>query len=156
MENQPADKNKQMAWILSILGLVPFVLIAVTILFLDSSNAAIDPIFSIFRTYSALMLTFLGGIRWGYIMREDNEFVETKALIISVLPALLAWMALLAPQEFAPITLLVFLLAFCAHGAWDSFAGNSERLPVWYSNLRVKITLAVAACHIVVFIVVGN
>lgn len=156
MENQPADKNKQVAWFLSILGLVPFVLIAITIFILGSSNAAIDPIFSIFRTYSALMLSFLGGIRWGYIMREDNEFIETKALIISVVPALLAWMALLAPQEYAPITLLVFLLAFCAHGAWDSFAGNSEKLPLWYSNLRIKITLAVAVCHIVVFIVVGK
>lgn len=156
MEIQPVEKNRQMAWYLSIIGLVPFVLIAITISLLKSSNAAIDPIFAIFRTYSALMLSFLGGIRWGYIMREDNEFIETKSLIFSVLPALLAWLALLTPQEFAPLTLLVFLIAFCAHGAWDSFAGNSDKLPLWYSALRIKMTLAVAVCHIIVFFVVGN
>lgn len=156
MEIQPADKNRQTAWYISIIGLIPFVLIAITLSLLDSTNAAIEPIFSIFRTYSALMLSFLGGIRWGYTMREDNEFVETTSLILSILPASLAWMALLAPREFAHLTLLVFLIAFCAHGAWDSLSGNRERLPDWYSTLRVKMTLAVAACHIAVFFVVGN
>lgn len=156
MEIQPADKNKQMAWYLSIIALVPFVLIALAMFLLDRSNSAIDPLFSMFRIYSALTLSFLGGIRWGYIMRLDNEFIETKSLVLSILPILFAWFALLTPQEYAPISLLVFLLSYCALGAWDSLAGNNDRLPIWYSSLRIKMTLAVALCHIAVFFVVGE
>lgn len=156
MEIQPAEINKKMAWYLTLIALVPFVLIAGAMALIEPTNSAIDPLFSMFRMYSALLLTFWAGIRWGYIMREDNEFIETKSLVLSLLPLIFAWFALLAPQEFAPFTLLVFLLAYCALGAWDSFAGNSDKLPIWYSSLKIKATLAVAVCHISVFFVVGK
>lgn len=156
MENQAATQHKNMAWYLSIVSLLPFVLISLTLLFLNSENAAVAPIFSVFRTYSALMLSFLGGIRWGHIIREDNESTEVKSMVFSVLPALVAWLTLLVPQEYAPVTLLILLIAFCAHGAWDSFAGNSDKLPKWYSTLRIKMTLTIAVCHIAVFFSVAN
>lgn len=147
---------KKIAWGLAFAGLIPFVLIAIGLLFVGHENAMAKPAFNFFRTYSAIILSFLGGIRWGYSLREDLYKYESGTLIVSVVPALVAWATLIIPQDSNAITLMILLLAFCAHGAWDSLSASAEKLPKWFSKLRITITLIVAACHVCVFFAIGT
>lgn len=150
------SRFQKTAWILAFAGLIPFVLIPVTMLFINQDNALVAPAFNFFRTYSAIILSFLGGVRWGYSLRNEIDEPENFILTISVLPALVAWATLLMPQNYNVMTLMILLLAFCAHGAWDSLSASADKLPKWFSKLRVTITLIVALCHVAVFFVIGG
>ncbi|MFK7902950.1 MAG: DUF3429 domain-containing protein [Nitratireductor sp.] len=155
MDNLNIQKHKKSAWYLSIAGLFPFIIIAGAMLILGRENTAIDPLSTMFKTYSAVIITFIGGIRWGHIIHEDNDRVQTGSLIMSVLPAIVAWLILLVPQEYEAIAILILLVGFCAHGAWDSISAYKQNLPHWFGQLRIRITFIVAICHIAVFTVIA-
>lgn len=154
--NERSSSFQTIAWWLSVLGLMPFAISALMLVFIGSSNAIVAPVGDIFKTYAAIILSFLGGIRWGYSMREDARGLEIKTIVISVVPALIGWAILLVPNEHSIMALMFSILAFCAHGAWDSLSANAQRLPAWFSKLRIKITLAVVACHIAVIFALGG
>ena len=94
--------------------------------------------------YGAVILSFLGGIRWGLALLS-GEAVPTERqlfvrLLLSVLPSLLGWMALLV----SPITsLLVLAAGFGAVLALDIQAARSGDAPHWYPRLRVPLSLMV-------------
>ena len=97
--------------------------------------------------YSAVILSFLGGVRWGAAMGHDEvetaprsvEVVNalTVELVIAVLPALIAWGALLLPVVPA-LALLAF--SFVVLGLADRIAAQDGRLPAWYGRLRLWLT----------------
>ena len=62
------------------------------------------------------MLSFLGGIRWGLaILARDGE--RRRDMILSIVPPLIGWIALIAPP---PLVFVFLAVAFAAQGAWDS------------------------------------
>jgi Protein of unknown function (DUF3429) len=95
-----------------------------------------------FRTYGAIILSFLGGVRWGLALREQP--VPAKDLLFSVLPAIAAWFSLFLT---APASIAILLLGFCAQGAWDSLSMHAGKGPQWYAQLRITLTLIVALAH---------
>lgn len=154
-EDLQFERQRRLAWVLALCGLIPFALAAVGLVVLGAGNPLAGPLTDAFTTYGAVILSFLGGIRWGAAIRHGNPEEETApdnmALVASVVPALAGWAALFLTGT-ASIALL--LLAFCAQGAWDSLSASSDRLPAWMSSLRITLTLSVAACHIAVLLAI--
>jgi hypothetical protein len=94
-------------------------------------------------TYGATILSFLGGVHWGLAIgaREGAERGRlTGRLLLSVVPSLTGWAALLLPD-----TAGLWVLA-CAVAAmlWvDLRATRLGEAPLWYPRLRVPLTCAV-------------
>ena len=90
-------------------GLVPFVLGALLawVGLAPEQHAFVGVAMS---AYAALILSFLGGIHWGLAFR--NTAPPASLFIWGVLPALLAWMAVLMPPH-AGLALHGVLLVIC-------------------------------------------
>ncbi|MDJ0614119.1 MAG: DUF3429 domain-containing protein [Rhizobiaceae bacterium] len=144
------EKTKQLAWFLSLGGFIPFGAIAVVLLVLGKSSPVFAPILDIFKVWSVIILSFLGGIRWGFAIA--NRPFDTNSLWLSVVGSILGWFALLLPDLYALIALLVL---FCAHGAWDSFFINTGKAPPWFGSIRIVLTFLVATAHMAVIVAVG-
>lgn len=89
--------------------------------------------------YCAIILSFLGGVRWGHALRMSDAGLQGRAIVISVLPALVAWLLVLQPtlMGFVLLPVLFVLMALL-----------DERLPelgapFWYRKLRRMLTVAV-------------
>jgi hypothetical protein len=133
---------RETAWFLAGAGYAPFLLLALGLVFFGSSSAWHAALGDAFRTYSAIILSFLGGIRWGMALSPAKA--DARDIALSVLPSLAGWFALLLPPQ-ASVALL--LLCFCAQGAWDSISVHAGKGPPWFGNLRITLTLLVALAH---------
>jgi len=93
--------------------------------------------------YAAVILSFVGALHWGLAMalpaltqaRRDAMFAW------SVVPALMAWLALLCPMSVAAPLLLA---GFALQLGQDLRLAPGAGLPPWYLPLRVR--LSVGAC----------
>tara|TARA_A100001037_G_scaffold306432_1_gene351458 strand:+ start:2046 stop:2507 length:462 start_codon:yes stop_codon:yes gene_type:complete len=128
-------------------GVIPFFVCATLILvgppelFAPASDALL--------AYGAIILSFLGGIQWGFATRGARAASQSGILLckllVSVVPSLVAWVALLAPREpgfmiLAGTFLLVFLM--------DIRAACLNQAPAWYPSLRLFPTLVAVAALI--------
>ncbi len=93
--------------------------------------------------YGAVILSFMGAVHWGLVISSgsgEDRGDATRWLSLGVIPALLAWVALL-------ISLLnaLFLLgvAFALVYALDRMAIAAALAPPWYGRLRLRLTAAV-------------
>ncbi len=87
--------------------------------------------------YGAVILSFLGGVRWGNILFDNASLRQWLPLILSVVPSLIAWPALL----LAPIPMFALLAAgFLLQYALDVAGGRRGVLPVWFVRLRLILT----------------
>ncbi|WP_206455569.1 DUF3429 domain-containing protein [Aurantimonas marina] len=134
------------AWTLGVLGLVPFVLMAVIFAYAGRSFIAYPMLVLAFSGYSATILAFLGGIRWGIGMASRAH--RRRVLILSVLPSLAGWILLFVPS---PWIFAGFAAAFALQGAWDMLAVRRRELPAWFGRLRLVLTGVVVLCQIVAF-----
>lgn len=92
--------------------------------------------------YGAVILSFLGGIRWGMALSLSNHEKRDARLMLSVVPSLLGWVALLMPAFPALVLLAV---AFAAQGAWDVGDAKDDGAPDWFSTLRLMLTALVCS-----------
>ncbi|MEC5291237.1 DUF3429 domain-containing protein [Aurantimonas sp. C2-6-R+9] len=134
------------AWTLGVLGLVPFVLMAVIFAYAGRSFIAYPMLVLAFSGYSATILAFLGGIRWGIGMVSHAH--RRRVLILSVLPSLAGWILLFVPS---PWVFAGFAAAFALQGAWDMLAARRRELPAWFGRLRLVLTGVVVLCQLVAF-----
>lgn len=92
--------------------------------------------------YGAVILSFLGGTRWGMGLLLDNEDKRDARFTLSVLPPLLGWLALLLPGFPALVLLAV---SFAAQGAWDVGDAADDGAPEWFAHLRTVLTALVCS-----------
>lgn len=92
--------------------------------------------------YAAVVLAFAGAIHWGAALAGPGG-LRAKYFIASVMPALIAWLALLLPQLAA---LIVLLAGFTGLSVFDHSVGRSRGLPPGYSPLRPGLTAVVVLC----------
>jgi hypothetical protein len=130
------------AW-LGGLGALPFIGLSGAAPFLDGAPR----IFFVqaLVAYGALILSFLGGVHWGLAIvsesKADRQELRTR-LIVSVIPSLAAWVALLFPEK----TGLLILAAAIAAMLWvDIRATRGGNAPPWYPKLRIPLTCVVVA-----------
>ncbi|MEM7070021.1 MAG: DUF3429 domain-containing protein [Pseudomonadota bacterium] len=146
-----SQEARKIAWILSIGGFIPFGLLALLIALTGHGSPLFQPLLDIFKIWSVIILSFLGGIRWGLAI--SHEPFDNFSLVLSVVGSILAWMAMLLPDTYA---IPVLLVLFCAHGAWDSFFINLGKAPPWFASIRVTLTFLVAAAHLIVVATVSS
>lgn len=145
--NKPQSLN--WLWALALGGYIPFAFLAVsaamdlTLPFGVSAVAA-------FLVWSLVILTFLGGIRWG--MALTQEPLDLSSIILSVVPCIIGWFALvLEPQWTVTVLAGLFLL----HGIWDVRALRSTTLG-WFAPIRLTLTFLVFAAHFLVLVFVAG
>lgn len=93
--------------------------------------------------YAAVILSFLGGVRWGAVLGDPAALSRWTPLGLSVLPSLVAWAALLLP----PAPMMTLLLAgLIGQFVLDTRAASRGELPDWYAALRVILTVGASAC----------
>jgi hypothetical protein len=133
------DRARLTAWTLTLAGLIPFVGCAALVLLTpDGARVWIEPL----TVYGAIILSFLGGARWGRTMAGPEP--DWLQLVLSNLPAVAAWLTFLptVPDGFQ---LLVMIFGLIAMLYWDL-----RTAPVWYRNLRLTATGGAALSLLVV------
>jgi hypothetical protein len=139
----PAQTVLRTAWGLGLLGLIPFVGLAVAGYLKPLLRA---DILTLQLQYAALIVSFLGAIHWGAVLatlrRQEVPALAPLRLIWGVSPSLLAWVCL----QLAPAWSLIGL-AGCLILAWvaDLVAAPGYPLPIWYRRLRTVLTCIATA-----------
>jgi hypothetical protein len=92
--------------------------------------------------YGAVILSFLGGVRWGCEINANPGEPHLGDLVAAVVPSVLAWCAVCLPGTVQP--LLALLLAFAVYGVFDVAEAGRGAWPAWYSRLRLRLSVLVA------------
>ena len=94
--------------------------------------------------YGAIILSFLGGIHWGLAIGAfpQNHNTLWRRIVLSILPLLVAWAALLTPSS---IGFLVLSAAFVAMLLVDIRASRMHEAPAWYPKLRWPLSCGAVA-----------
>lgn len=87
--------------------------------------------------YAAVILSFLGGIRWGAALKLPRGPLQSTLLVLSVVPSLTGFAALVLPSLAG---LIVLIAAFLIQGAWDVQSAQRGELPAWFATLRAILT----------------
>jgi len=127
------------AWLYGLLGLVPFVAGALASLLLVE-NSRILAQFALL-TYGAIILTFLGGGRWGLEIGRDP--VRPAVIGGSMAPAMGSVVLLALGGVPASWRLCAMALGFLVMWAWDV---RSPEPPPWYPRLRHVLTAGAVVC----------
>ena len=128
-------------------GLAPAVILSLWLYGIPADHAWRTTTITLLTSYAAVVLSFLGGIRWGYAMSEPQED-SARLLAVSVVPALGGWAAFFVPPPYSFVLLAV---AFAALGAWDSLSAQSGRMPDWFARLRMQLTAGIVVTMIIAF-----
>lgn len=141
---------------LGYLGLIPFIAPLIEMFAAVSTNSSIQSaVFLgfyapyVFVAYSAVILSFLGGILWGKGRQESTANRSNMALIISNLISILAWLSLLMIHISALMTLFAVTLLMCGYAslllAERSVDAINEDLGYW--RMRLVLTALVIVAH---------
>ena len=123
------------------LGALPFVGLAAAHILTTGAAASLTG-FAL-AAYGAVILSFLGGIQWGLAVALGGTGGSlTVPLTLSVVPSLIGWGALLAPD---PANLLILAATFLVVLLWDQRAARTGQAPPWYPRLRIPLTMVVVS-----------
>ncbi len=124
--------------VLALAGIIPFAGAAYIIATTDDVILAAQARLWL-AVYAAVILSFLGGVRWGLAMTEER--VPARTLGLSVLGSLAGWGFVLYgfSKTFSPMLFASVAALFILHWIWDALAGG--RAPAWYQGVRTLATL---------------
>jgi Protein of unknown function (DUF3429) len=132
------DRIPRVALLLGLGGLVPFVACAICLI-VDLQLPVLGDPARAMQAYGAVILSFLGGVRWGHALRMTDAGLQQQAFILSVGPSIAAWLLLLPPTLMGLIGLPVLFVLLAVADEQLIKVG----VPVWYAKLR-RILTAVA------------
>lgn len=125
---------------LALAGALPFIASAVA-LWMQSAHAAW--ITQALATYSAVTLSFLGGIQWGTGLGVSDVSPRSarSLFLLSVAPPILGWVMLCLEDAGTRFIVAVFLFGF----AWaiDALLYLQKLLPPWFFRVRSMATAIV-------------
>jgi hypothetical protein len=123
--------------IYGVLGLVPFLAPPV----IDVTMPALaDYAATALAAYGALILSFLGGARWGLAIGKPVPNVTVISL--AMLPTLAGLALLMLPAGTRTAQLTGLAVALALHWVWD---WRGTDLPPWYARLRTILTIGAVA-----------
>ena len=135
-------------------GLLPFGALAL-LLWLDGARSALW--WPALLAYGAVILSFVGALHWGFAMVLPGlAAAQRQGLWVwGVVPALVAWLAVLWA---APGAAVLLVAGFVAHYARDRrlVAQTGAALPAWYLPLRTRLTLVASVCLLAGAVVVAR
>jgi len=136
--------DKGLARVLTFAGALPF--IAAVVALGLAPAVATAPIWQAVLGYGAVIASFVSGIHWGLFVYRDGA-LPLNLFISSNVCALAAWAALLVPQLWLalPLLIAVFALLFIIdHVLWRAGAHAP-----WFYQLRAAITAIVIGALVV-------
>ncbi len=130
------------ALVYGLAGLLPF-LGCTALVFLSGDDAQVAVVVE--ALYAAVILSFLGGARWGIEIQRETP--RAKIITLTMAPSVLGFGAALWTMggdqgDHAASGLGALAVLFLAFGAWDV---TSREVPDWYPRLRIALTLAVVS-----------
>lgn len=143
--------SSRTAFRLGLLGAVPLVVLSLWLAAIAGDHPWRQATITLLAQYSAVVLSFLGGSRWGLALRQKGQ-ARTADMAMAVLPPLVAWASLSVPL---PYTFAVLAAAHAAQGAWDAFAVHAGAAPHWYGRLRGILTAIAVAALVLAFLATG-
>lgn len=121
-------------WVIALLALAPF-LIAAGIYSYGPAEKAADML-NVLLTWSAMIMSFLGGVRWGLETRETEPRWQRQAF--SALAAVAAWVILLARGQVADTWIMGgFIAAYLIQWLFDH---QTPDTPARYPALSTALT----------------
>ena len=129
-------------WIYGALGLLPFAA--------GAAGSLLAPALSRWPwqlellIYGGLILSFLGGGRWG--LEITRRPVRALVISASMLPTVVAFGLLVAVGLPNSFRLVLLALAHLAQWAWDV---RSQDTPDWYPLLRHALTAGAVVCLLI-------
>jgi hypothetical protein len=121
-----------------LLGLIPFLappIVAVSRP--DLAGAAVR----VQVLYGALILSFLGGVRWGLAVIGPAA-PRAATITLSMIPTVGAFGIVTLMSRAPRLELLALAVALVAHWGWDLRASEA---PTWFARLRTILTVGAAA-----------
>lgn len=138
ISDQPigTDRAPLAATVIGWAGVVPFLVGAIGPMLIPDLGLAA---FAAFATsvYGALVLSFLGGIRWGMAMAPLYGSERTQGFVMSALPPVAAWISLVV-SGFEGQAILI--AAFSLQAWLDVRAVGKGLAPLWFAPLRIRLT----------------
>lgn len=137
--------------LLSILGLLPYILLGLAALGPHADSAG--RMMSAFVAWSAIVLTFIGGVHWGLVLRDTDPAQPFRGVRagLAVLALIIGWVALMLPIV-APswLALVVLIVGYVGALVAEHHAGQQNLLPPRFLWARWAFTLVAAAMLITV------
>jgi hypothetical protein len=130
-----------------LLGLIPFLLPPV-IAWERPQSAQL--ILALQAHYAALILSFLGGVRWAMEARKPAP--DAGVIGLSMIPTLAALTLLELPALSPSLRLFGLALALAAHWVWDLMSAD---VPPWFPRLRTTLSVGAVAGLIAGGLVLG-
>lgn len=151
MSQQIHPNGKHKFTLIVVTSCAPAILALLFITFPQISPFAISKLETALVGYSAVLLGYFSGIRFGATLIIQNT---TQNWLIPFLAGpVLGLIILLLPF---PLALAVLVAGFGAHGAWDTWASFHGRLPPDYAKIRTAITWIMCTMLIIVLVVDGS
>lgn len=148
------SKPPQAPMALMFMGIIPFAASAGAMVVWRNDIALMITAALWLLIYGAVILSFLGGVRWGVEIakRERPRYVE---LIPSVLGALVGWALVLTAFRFGvqPWGIAAMAGALTLHYVYDLMSGE---LPRWYRQMRVWPTLGAVLSLAVAYLLLSR
>jgi hypothetical protein len=126
------------ARILGLAGLIPF--FGLALLSLSGQAWARPPLL----VYGACILSFLGAIHWGAVLRapDTEKGWDWARLSLGVVPSLIAWVAMMLPPFWTSLLLILGLLGTVTLESW---AARRHALgPKGWIHLRWQLSIGAA------------
>ncbi|MFC3120629.1 DUF3429 domain-containing protein [Agaribacter flavus] len=134
------------AKVLAYLGLIPFIGIPILI-FSELLSAYSGYVY--FVQYSAIILSFFGGIHWYDALQKKRT---NHQLYVSMAPSIVAWGALIFLE--GSMLLSVLSIAYIAILMYDKYNLELERqVVIEYTFLRIVLTTLVVLCHFLMVLI---
>ncbi|OQQ10641.1 hypothetical protein BK411_02555 [Vibrio splendidus] len=137
---------------LGYMGLIPF-LFGLLLSLTDSQVFSLSGE-TLFITYSVVILSFLSGILWGNGIEHFESQSSNKALILSNVIVLAAWLAVLLGEQQEFLTTLILIIGYIAD--WRAERSmreeNQSEGPDGYFDMRTRLTSSVVLMHGIVML----
>jgi hypothetical protein len=132
---------QRIVWVFALTGAV--VLAGITAMLLSGQSHVRVPAIAALVTFSAVILSYLGGIEGGLALREEAGTERTRAIALglSAVPALAAWGVLWLPSTLHQLSAALTL--FVAVWVADLWLARQGLIPSWFVDMRTAITAAV-------------
>ncbi len=122
---------------LGLAGLIPFWALAVSLRLAPVAGYGAEAIDTALAAYSAVILSFLGGLRWGLAAVRPDQRPVAAHYAVGVGPSLLGWAALALPEPWRLALLGALVLAL---GLMDQRLVSEGLAPPWMGRLRLILS----------------
>ncbi|HSG90890.1 MAG TPA: DUF3429 domain-containing protein [Pseudomonadales bacterium] len=125
--------------LLGVAGLLPFVATSLGLWLRDD-----DRFLQVGVLYGAVILSFMGGVQWGFALHGRDSEGAVGRLLWSVVPSLMAWAAVLAEDPL--VATLGLAGGLFLTWLYEQRPLLRRSLPDWYRGLRHLLTAVAVLC----------